>query len=147
MSEKHVNIQNTRSDDQFEYYKAIADDDVCPFCTESLKKYLKQPIISEGDHWLVTPNRWPYEHTSAHYLLIARQHIETVTELPSGAFEELGDHVKQLVTDNNLDYGGIAMRFGDVRYTGATVNHLHAHLLQAAKDMPEDAKVKFKFSG
>ncbi|MEP6710496.1 MAG: HIT domain-containing protein [Candidatus Saccharibacteria bacterium] len=146
MTERHVNLSNTRYDDQREHYEAIVDDGVCPFCIDVLKKYVKQPILIEGEHWVATTNRWPYENTDAHFLLIARQHVETITELPKGAFEELGDQVKQLIRDNDLEYGGLAMRFGDIRYTGATVSHLHAHVLQARKDLPDDTKVKFKFS-
>lgn len=146
MSEQHVNLHNARHDDQLEVMKNIIDDGVCPFCIESLRKYHKKPILEEGTHWIVTSNQWPYENTDAHFLLIARKHIQTITELPGGAFEELGDHIKNLITDNDLDYGGVAMRFGDVRYTGATVNHLHAHVLQAKKNLPEGVKVKFKLS-
>lgn len=146
MSEKHVNLDNARHDDQRQIMETIVGDDVCPFCMENLKKYHQRPILAEGDHWLVTTNQWPYEHTQAHFLLIAKRHIETVTDLESGAFEELGGHIQRLVRDNGLDYGGIAMRFGDARYTGASVNHLHVHALQAAKDLPDGAKLKMKFS-
>lgn len=146
MTERHVNLDNARRHDQLEVMKDIVDDDVCPFCIESLRKYHKKPIIDEGPNWIVTSNQWPYEHTDAHFLLIARHHIQTINELPSGAFEELGDHVKNLITDNNLEYGGLAMRFGDIRYTGATVNHLHAHVITAEKNLPDGVKVKFKLS-
>lgn len=146
MTEHHVNLDNARHEDQLEVMKTIIDDGVCPFCIDSLRKYHKKPIIDESDHWIVTSNQWPYEHTSAHFLLIARHHIQTITELPSGAFEELGSHVKHLIDNYDLDYGGLAMRFGDIRYTGATVNHLHAHVLRAERDLPENVKVKFKFS-
>lgn len=143
---KHVNLDNARLNEQRQVMETIVQDDVCPFCPDSLKKYHKEPIIAEGKYWTITTNQWPYEHTDAHFLLIARQHVETVTDLAPGAFEELGQHIQALVRDNQLQYGGIAMRFGDIRYTGATVNHLHAHLLQAAKDIPADTKLKFKFS-
>lgn len=146
MNERHVNLGNARHDDQREVMQESVDDGVCPFCIESLRKYHKQPILSAGEHWLVTENQWPYEYTDSHYLLIARNHIETVADLPLEAFEDLGRQVKWLVSDRDIAYGGLAMRFGDTRYTGATVSHLHAHLLQAKKDLPEDAKVKFKFS-
>jgi diadenosine tetraphosphate (Ap4A) HIT family hydrolase len=146
MSEQHVNLDNSRHDDQRRVMETIVGDNVCPFCLDNLKKYHQRPILSEGDHWLVTTNQWPYEHTQAHFLLIAKRHIESVTELEPGAFEELGGHIQKLVQDNGLDYGGVAMRFGDVRYTGASVNHLHAHVLQAVKDLPEGAKLRMKFS-
>lgn len=146
MTEKHVNLDNARHVSQREVMRGSVEDGVCPFCIESLKKYHKQPILNESRHWVVTTNQWPYENTDAHYLLIAKRHIETVTELPLDAFEDLGRQVKKLVTEEELAYGGLAMRFGDTRFTGATVSHLHAHVLQAAKDLPEGEKVRFKLS-
>src|SRR5690606_31473617 len=104
-----------------EVMKGIVSDDVCPFCSESLQKYHKQPILIEGEHWIVTTNQWPYEHTDVHFLFIARKHVEIITELADGAFEELGNHAKELVKAHNLEYGGLAMRFGDPTRTGATV--------------------------
>lgn len=141
-----VNLGHARHDDQLEVMRGIIDDGVCPFCIESLRKYHKQPILDEGDHWIVTTNQWPYENTKAHYLLIARQHIQTVTELPSGAFEEFGDHIKRLIEKDNMPSGGVAMRFGKVEEVGGTVEHLHGHLLQPKDDLTEDQKLKFKFS-
>lgn len=146
MEAKPVNLTNARNPEQREVMEGILSDEVCPFCIESLRKYHKQPIIEEGDNWIVTTNQWPYQHTNAHYLFIARQHIETVTEVPTGAFEELGGHVKNLVNRDGMEYGALAMRFGDTEYTGATVSHLHAHLIQAAQNLAEGEKVKFKIS-
>ena len=146
MSDKRVNLSNARNDGQRQIMETIVDDGVCPFCLENLEKYHKQPILASGEYWLVTTNQWPYEHTEHHFLLIAKRHVQTVTDLPPGAFEELGEHIKELVRAYGLTHGGVAMRFGDIAYTGASVNHLHAHVLQASKNLPEDAKLKFKFS-
>lgn len=146
MSDQRVNLHNARHDAQRRVMEAIVDDNVCPFCIDNLKRYHQQPILYEGTHWLVTTNQWPYEHTKHHFLLIATQHVETVTDLPVGAFEELGAMVGKLIREYGLSYGALGMRFGDVRYSGASVNHLHAHVLQAIEDLPEGAKLQMKFS-
>ena len=146
MSGQRVNVENSRDDDQRRVMEAIADDSVCPFCGDNLQRYRSQPILKENDHWVVIKNQWPYEHTKHHFLLITKQHIETVTELPAGGFEALGELVKALAKEHGMSYGALAIRFGDVRFTGASVNHLHAHVLQAAEEMPEGAKLKMKLS-
>lgn len=146
MSEKRVNLNSARHDTQRLVMETIVEDDVCPFCPDNLHKYHTQPILAQGEHWLVTTNQWPYDHTDHHFLLIATRHIQTITDVPPGGFEELGEHVKNLIRDYDLTYGGLAMRFGEITLTGASVNHLHAHVLQAARDLPEGEKVRFKFS-
>lgn len=147
MSEQHVNLEAARSANQLEVLETIIDDGVCPFCIESLTKYHKLPILREGAFWLATENQWPYKFTQSHHLIIARQHVETITELPPGAFEELGEHAKALVDEYGMEYGGLAMRFGTPEKTGASVRHLHAHLLRAVENLGEGDKLKFKFGG
>lgn len=146
MTHDHVNLDHARYDDQRKVMQKSVEADECPFCPDALRNYHKQPILVESDHWIVTTNQWPYAHTDAHFLLIAKNHAETVTDLSIEAFADLGRQIQWLVRTYQLAYGGIAMRFGDTAYTGATVNHLHAHVIQAAKDLPDDEKVKFKFS-
>lgn len=146
MAHEHVNLEHARYDDQRKVMQKSVEDDECPFCLEALHKYHKQPILAESEHWVVTTNQWPYAHTDAHFLLIAKHHAETVTDLPLEAYTDLGRQVKWLARKYQLAYGGLAMRFGDTAHTGATVNHLHVHIIQAAKDLPEGEKVKFKFS-
>jgi diadenosine tetraphosphate (Ap4A) HIT family hydrolase len=81
-----------------------------------------------------------------HLLAIARKHVESIDELPAGAGDELFEHVRWAILEYKIDFGGLAMRFGDVRHNGASVNHLHAHIIVPDKNKPADAKVKFKIS-
>lgn len=149
MAEKilRVNLDNARLDVQREVMQGIIDDNVCPFCVDSLRKYHKRPIIETGEHWMLTENQWPYVNTRFHYLMIAIQHIESILDVGPGAFEELGEMSKLVLRMENTDYGGLAMRFGDITKTGATVGHLHAHIMQASPDMPQGDKLRFKLSG
>ncbi len=139
-------MDNARHDDQRNVMEGIAQDGVCPFDEEYLAKYHKQPILRRGTYWVLTLNQWPYEHTRVHLLAIARQHVESIDELNAGAGEELFDHLRWAIKEYNIDFGGLAMRFGDVKHNGASVNHLHAHFIVPDKDKPADAKVKFKIS-
>ena len=142
----YVNLDNARLEDQHQVMKGIVADGVCPFDEAYLANYHKQPILQQGKYWMLTLNQWPYEYTRVHLLAIARQHVETIAELEAGAAEELFDHVKWAIQEYQIDFGGLAMRFGDVRHNGASVNHLHAHIIVPDKDKPADAKVKFKIS-
>lgn len=141
-----VNLGNARKDEQREVMEHIQHEGVCPFCPESIKKYHKQPILREGEHWLLTQNQWPYDFTEHHLLLIATKHIQTVTDLGPGSFDELQGHVEWAVATYRIASGGLAMRFGSIERNGATVDHLHAHIIEPAKDIPEDEKVRFKIS-
>lgn len=142
----YVNLDNARLEDQHQVMKGIAADGVCPFDEAYLANYHKQPILQQGKYWMLTLNQWPYEHTQVHLLAIARKHVESIDELPVGAGEELFEHVRWAIAEYKIDFGGLAMRFGDVRHNGASVNHLHAHIIVPDKDKPADAKVKFKIS-
>lgn len=145
-SKDYVNMDNARHDDQRTVMQQIIDDGVCPFDEVYLEKYHTPPILRRGTFWTVTPNQWPYEHTSLHLLAIARNHVESIDELEHGAGEELFDHVRWAIKAYKIDFGGLAMRFGDVKHNGASVDHLHVHLIVPDKDKPADAKVRFKIS-
>ncbi|MCA9327416.1 HIT domain-containing protein [Candidatus Saccharibacteria bacterium] len=142
----YLNMDNARHDDQREVMQQIIDDGVCPFDEEYLEQYHTPPTLRQGKYWTITPNQWPYEHTRVHLLAITREHVESVDELDAAAGAELFEHVQWAIKEYDIDFGGFAMRFGDVRHNGATVNHLHAHIIVPDKNKPKDAKVRFKIS-
>jgi diadenosine tetraphosphate (Ap4A) HIT family hydrolase len=107
----------------------IQKDGVCPFCPESLAKYHKNPSIKEGKFWLLTNNMYPYEGAKYHVLLIHKAHITTFAEISKEAWSELDDVLNYFTRENKIPGGTFLMRFGDTRYTGASVAHLHANLV------------------
>lgn len=141
-----INVDNARSDDQRAIMEEIATNDECPFCPESLEKYHKQEILRKGGHWLLTHNQWPYEHTDLHLLAIANYHAVDLSELRQGAFDELQEHFTWATKKFRVAAGGIAMRFGDVTQTGATVSHIHSHLIVPSRNRSPEEKVRFKIS-
>jgi diadenosine tetraphosphate (Ap4A) HIT family hydrolase len=133
---KHVNPQNTRSRPDASYGKVIeqiAKDGVCPFCPENLAKYHKLPV-TEKKHWLVTDNMYPYKPSNYHRLLIHKAHIEHISELSPEAWAELSEIIREESKRANIAGGTFVMRFGDTKYTGASVTHLHANLVQSNPD-------------
>lgn len=142
--QKFVNLDNARNDHQRQVMEDISHHGECPFCPENLHKYHNQQILRRGKHWILTPNQWPYDNTQLHLLAIAAQHVITLSELDSGAGEELLGHFKWAEKKYSIKAGGLTMRFGDISNTGATVYHLHGHLIVPNQNLGRDQKVRFK---
>ncbi len=126
---EYMNIENARVPLQVTNMNRIAEDGVCPFCPEHLKKYHVPPIVREGEYWLVTPNMYPYENTKHHYLFITKSHITNSKELSPEAWNELQNLTKWLIETYSIESGTLLMRSGDMSKTGATVLHLHVQFV------------------
>lgn len=124
-----INIENSRTDDQRDVMEQISKDGVCPFCRENFETYHSKPILFETEHWVVTENAWPYEHTKEHYLLVAKEHVTHVSALKLEAWQNLYECIARLEKEESLERGTLLMRFGDSTITGATVDHLHAQIV------------------
>lgn len=140
MAQKFVNADNTQHRPDGKYNSVITNiqkDGVCPFCPDQLAKYHKNPIIDETKYWLVTNNMYPYKNVRHHILLIHKEHIETIQEITDEAWKELHTIFLQAIGRSNIPGGTLFIRFGDTRFTGASVSHLHAHLVSSDPDNPE----------
>lgn len=120
----------------------------CPFCEEHLFKHHRQPLIYRSRHWLVTENAWPYKGVRLHFLFITRTHIEKTEDISPAGWLELHKLYKKLMERHRLTGATLMIRSGDTKITGASVNHLHAHLVIGAartkKTKPIKALVGFK---
>lgn len=135
-----VNPNNTQQRPDGKYGSVIANiqkDGVCPFCPDQLKKYHKNPIIEETKYWLVTNNMYPYKNVKHHILLIHKEHIATMQEMSNEAWAELHEIFLRAIERSKIPGGTMFIRFGDTRFTGASVTHLHAHLVSSDPDSPE----------
>jgi ATP adenylyltransferase len=129
-----VDIENAAHRPTKEYGEVLSkikEDGVCPFCPESLLSYHERPILKDGAFWVLTENMYPYEGAKYHGLLIHKKHITSFSEISPEAWSELRDLVNYFVATNKIPGGAFLMRFGDTRYTGATVSHLHANLVSS----------------
>jgi diadenosine tetraphosphate (Ap4A) HIT family hydrolase len=146
---KFVNLENIRRDDQKKVMEEIASNNHCPFCSENLNKYHKNPILKEGKYWLLTDNQWPYEKVKHQLLAIHKKHIEHISEMEPEAAAELISLFKEVVTKRKIPGGGIAIRFGtnpDKGSYGSSVAHIHAHLIeQDLEALGPNETWKFKF--
>lgn len=130
---KLVHVTNARAGTYRRAIRQIVKDSVCPFCTEHLHIYHKKPILWQGTYWLVTKNMYPYKNTKTHFLLIHKRHIDSATDVSKKAWIELQQHIQELVRQYKIPGGTMLLRFGDPRYTGSSVTHLHVQLVSAKR--------------
>ncbi|HZS43160.1 MAG TPA: hypothetical protein VFA52_02995 [Candidatus Paceibacterota bacterium] len=142
-----VELSNARREDQKKVLEQIIADGVCPFCRENLVKYHKNPILKEGKYWLLTENQWPYIYTKHHYIAIYKTHQESIIDIDSEAGSELIKLFQELVRQENIPGGAVAIRFGSnskFGNYGSSVRHIHAHLIEPDLENPEKIAIKFK---
>lgn len=121
--------------------KKIEKDGVCPFCPAYFVHHPK-PILFNGKHWLITENIAPYEGTRLHFLLLHKKHAEHLDQITPAAWNELRALVSKTVKKFKMPGGSFFMRFGDTKYTGASVAHLHAQLLMGRAQSAKTEKIK-----
>lgn len=144
MNKNFVNTDNPQSRPDGEYAKTIqkiAGEGICPFCKENLTKYHDLPV-EEKKYWLVTDNKWPYKPSKNHRLIIHKEHATHIRELTNEAWTELREILQLECASRAVEGGTLVIRFGDTHYTGASVVHLHAHLVQSDPDDPAYDKSK-----
>lgn len=114
----------------------------CPFCRENFRYHAK-PILRRSGGWFATENSWPYAGARVHCLLISEKHRERFEELTARDFSAVAGLTRWLIRHYRIPGAGLALRFGDPRFTGATVRHLHFQLIQPSRRGSRVATVNF----
>jgi ATP adenylyltransferase len=138
------NPDAARGAEQLARMRSLEADGVCIFCREHAGELQSEPVEHEGAHWYVTRNDFPYEGTSAHYLIVAREHVQRFEELPDAAGAELWQIRRELVERLGAPAYATVERSGDMHLNGGSVAHLHVHLVALEPD-PEKT-VRFRVS-
>lgn len=128
---KKTRVVNPRFAKGKEYRQVIGAIDKighCPFCPENFK-YHKKPILKKMSGWALTENSWPYKNTEKHFIIISSKHKEALEELTARDFDAILKLSRWAVRTYKIQGGALALRFGKTDFTGATVSHLHAHLI------------------
>lgn len=146
MATNKYNHQAARLPEQAQQMQDLAARGVCAFCPQSIRNETKEPIEIETEHWFVKRNDYPYERTSHHFLLIPKEHVHTISELSAGAQEEFLTLSAKVEKKFALPSYAVAIRSGDMRYNGGSVEHLHAHIIVGDAEHPDDSPVRFKVS-
>lgn len=117
---------------------------VCPFCPENFNWH-PNPILRKLGRWIITQNRQPYENTKHHFLLKGDEHKESLAELTPLDWVSMRGLISWAMEEFKFEGGGLAIRFGPSNYTGATVRHLHAHLIVPELDPKTNQAIAVSF--
>ena len=128
MKREFVNINNARRGEYKKVIEKIAKTGKCPFCKENFK-YHKKPIFKQKGDWFLTGVSWPYKNTRYHLMILGEKHQENFSELKKEDLEAIFYLVRFAIKKYKIRGGALAARFGDSNLTGASVSHLHFHLI------------------
>jgi len=142
---KFLNFDNARTKEQTELMRKIEKDGVCPFCQEHFKKYHPKPIIKETDWSFFTENMSPYEGTKYHFIFVYKPaHVTSPVDIELPASKDLFALMQWAVKEYKIPGGSFFMRFGDTKYNGSSVEHLHSHLIVGDIENPNHQPVRVK---
>jgi len=125
--EQHMG--NARVEVQRQKMEMAKELNECTFCLDRFEYYHDAPIIKEGGYWIVTDNDYPYDNTKHHTLFILKRHAENIEELTSLEWAELRKLIQEFKKEHLISGGAIFLRFGEEKYSGGTLPHIHAHLI------------------
>ena len=130
-----VNVANgKRNPGYLKVLQKIEQEGICPFCEENFLIHHPKKILFKTKYWIVTTNGWPYKATKNHFLMVYRPgHLCHIEELSKKAFEDMLSISQRLTKEKKIKGGTLMMRFGTSHHTGASVEHLHFHLIQPDK--------------
>ncbi len=128
MKRGFVNINNARKGEYKKVIERIASTGKCPFCQENFN-YHKRPIFKRKGDWFLTEVSWPYKNVKHHLMILGEKHRENFSELKKKDFAAVSYLVSWAIKKYKIKGGALAIRFGDTNFTGASVAHLHFHLI------------------
>jgi ATP adenylyltransferase len=138
-------FENVRTAEQRAEMARLDAAGICLFCPEYLASHPRQRILLSTRHWTVTPNAFPYRGTQLHLLLIPDQHAGDLLQLSDEVRADFWVALAAVAEVNELRYYGLGVRNGDCRRTGATIEHVHAHVLVGSDDETAEP-VRMRFS-
>ncbi len=139
-------LPHARHADQREVMEDLARRGICNFCPQNRSAGgLREPLW-RGKYWVLVPNRWPYDFTTLHLLAIPERHTWMLSELTAEEWVEFRTLIAWAEVAYRLEGGSIGIRFGNPALTGATVEHLHAHLIVADPDVAKPGYQRVRFA-
>jgi ATP adenylyltransferase len=138
--------ENYRTAEQLAEMERLEAAGICLFCPQSLREHARQRVIAETAHWSVTPNAFPYPGTRLHLLVVPRQHVTDMLDLDEAALADFWVALRAVRQRFGLDYYGLGVRNGNCRFTGATIAHVHAHVVVGDPSLDPEVPVRMRFS-
>ncbi len=128
-----MNLQNARHKEQLDRMRNLHQENICFFCSNNVAKLGAAPPIYKNNNWYIKKNDYPYQGSIHHYLIVSKKHVTSVSKISKASWVNLYSAVKWL--DKKLGIKGYSLfvRSGDIFYTGATIDHVHFHLISGAR--------------
>jgi ATP adenylyltransferase len=129
-SDDPVDVDNAFTEKYRRTLQAIKESGECPapFCKEVGNNHEHPTLLSWG-YWKVTLNSFNYQNSKYPFLLILKEHVEEFSKVSPEAWSELQRLINHLVETYKLKGYTLLWRLGESSHTGASVKHLHAHLI------------------
>ncbi len=137
---------NYRTDEQLEEMRRLEAAGICLFCPAALREHAHQRVAFETRHWAVTPNAFPYKGTRLHLLVVPHQHVNDMLDLDEEALGDFWAALRLIRERFDLGYYGLGVRNGNCSFTGATIAHVHAHVLVGDPALDPEVPVRMRFS-
>lgn len=118
---------------------------ICPLCPDHIGHWGPRPVLLVGEHWFIGRNSWPYRSTRLHLIFTPKTHAERLADLTPAAWAELLELLRMVEVVCRLSSGAIGIRFGTPSETGATIRHIHAHLIVADQDVSRPGYERVRF--
>lgn len=136
MTRSFVQKRYAKSEEYKHVLAKITGHGKCPFCYENLRDYSfsKHTPVKTTHGWYLLLCSWPYKGARHHYLIIPKRHCESLEKLTAEDMRQVLQLARHAVKKFNIKGGGLLMRFGDSLYSGATVLHLHFHVMSPQVD-------------
>ena len=128
----HNEIDNARSDRLRQRMIEHEKHGRCHFCPEGFKSHTN-PVIYQNEHWFIAGNDDPYPGSIHHYLIVSKRHTTQVVYLTDQEILAQAEAVAWLVKHLEADAYTILVRSGNMKKTGATLDHLHFHFVSGVE--------------
>ena len=139
-------MENYRTNEQLAEMRELETEGLCLFCPDVFLRRARQEILWETEHWTVIPNEFPYKGTALHLLAVPHEHATDLLDLTSAAQHDLWNALTKIRERFDLKYYGLGVRNGDCKFTGATIAHVHAHVLVGDAGSADEVPVRMRFS-
>lgn len=128
-----MNMHNARHKEQLDRMRTLYKKNICFFCDNNVDKLGAAPAIYRKGGWYIKKNDYPYKGSVHHYLIVSEKHVTSVSQIPAASWSGLHSAVRWLEKKLGVKGYSLFVRSGSIHYTGATIDHIHFHLVSGVK--------------
>lgn len=135
-----VNVDGSRNAEQRALMEKMEREGICPFCPGNFPN----DILYENEWWMLSHNLWPRENARLQLLAVCKLHLVSLDELAAtpAISAQLMDCFAWASSTFAVEGGILLLRFGDFASSGASIAHMHAHMI--VPDDPSKYKISLK---